>query len=214
MTPYSAFSMDQRQQVLTSLRQLCRLFWGPDIGQSREILEGRFFESFCAATNPVASSFSPALQEIQAYTRRFFDPEGLYRALETTYVRLFVSSRGGIAVPLYQSCYALEGASLMGPSAVDMQRRLKAVELNMAGHAAGEPPDHLAIELEYLYFLLEKGWAGDNKAYLDTAQHFAAETLGAWIDAFTQRLGQSPDPAVYAPAAGFTAALIRIIAQG
>lgn len=209
--PYSDFSKDQRQLLLTGLRQLCRFFWGPDIEQCREILEGRFFNSFCAAENPGASGFAFALKQMDACIRWFSDSETLFQSLETTYVRLFISSRGGITVPLYQS--AFEGACLMGASAVKMKRRLEAVGLDTTGHAAGEPPDHLAIELEYLYFLLEKGDADQNAALIRDAQRFAAEELRPWTQALDQRLGQALDPALYAPAASLTAALVRLLSE-
>ena len=48
-----------------------------------------------------------------------------------------------------------------------------------------EPPDHLAVELEYLFFLLQDGCVGpdDNSAAL-----FAAKTMLPWVMVFNQRL--------------------------
>ncbi len=52
----------------------------------------------------------------------------------------------------------------MGPPAVRMKKRFESSGLSLSDNMH-EPPDHLSIELEYLYFLLEKGWS-DNEGSL------------------------------------------------
>ena len=148
---------DLQSSLLTGLRQICRLFWGPDTEQCREMVAGRFFQPFTAPDSRWEPGTLAVLETINRYLRTMPDATALCEALETTYVRLFISGKGGIRVPLYQSCHAFDGAPLMGPSAVRMQRRIEAVGLSLTGNASCEPPDHLAVELEYLYFLLERG---------------------------------------------------------
>ena len=209
----NSLSVDQQQHLLASLRQLCRLFWGTDIGQSREMFMGRFFLSFSDIADSPLPDVTAALKDIDNFISGFSDPDALHGELESTYIRLFVSNRAGVAVPLYQSCYAYDGAPLMGASAVSMRRRLETLGLKTDGIAAGEPPDHLAIELECLYFLLEKGWTEDNAALIQEARSLASEELGAWIGAFEERLRQAPDPGLYAPAASLVATLARMIGR-
>ncbi|MFH0728171.1 MAG: molecular chaperone TorD family protein [Pseudomonadota bacterium] len=209
----TTLNSDLQPTILTGLRHLCRLFWGPDPAQCSEILAGRFFEPFAGPDSGGESGAVAALETIDRYLRTMPDANALFEALETSYVRLFISSRAGIGVPLYQSCYAFDGAPLMGPSAVRMQRRLEAVGLSLTGDASCEPPDHLAVELEYLYFLLEKGGREKDPALIAEAAVFAETELGAWIDAFERRLFQAPDSALYAPAAFLTGALVSRIAH-
>ncbi|NIQ90076.1 MAG: molecular chaperone TorD family protein, partial [Desulfobacterales bacterium] len=74
----------------------------------------------------------------------------MYQHLEEGYVRLFISAKGGITAPLYESCYEFEGAPLMGRAAAEMKERFETKDLSVAD-TIQEPPDHLSIELEYLY---------------------------------------------------------------
>jgi TorA-specific chaperone len=208
-----ALTFDPQSTLLTGLRHLCRLFWGPDAEQCREMLSGRFFQPFSVSDGGWESGTVAALETITRYLQPMPDADALCEALETSYVRLFISGKGGVRVSLYQSCHAFDGAPLMGPSAVRMRRRLEAVGLSLTGNAAGEPPDHLAVELEYLYFLLEKGGREQDPSLIAEAAAFAESEMGAWLDAFEQRLHLVPDSALYAPAASLTGILIRRIAH-
>ena len=85
----------------------------------------------------------------------------LFDFLEESYVRLFVNAQNGITAPLYHSCYQDTGqpdsqSGLMGESAGFMRQFFKSKGLSLA-NSINEPPDHLSIELEYLYFLLQQG---------------------------------------------------------
>jgi TorA-specific chaperone len=51
-----------------------------------------------------------------------------------------------------------------------------------------EPPDHLSIELEYLYFLLEKGLIDSNRAIVAEADSFATKIMLPWVTKFHDRL--------------------------
>ena len=132
---------------------------------------------------------------IEEAFQNFSDADALFQNLEAEYVRLFISHRDGIAAPLYESCYvgvaAGETASLMGAPAVMMKKRLQASGLSL-GEGISEPPDHIAIELEYLYFLLQKGWTEGRPSLFNEAVSFAADTMLPWVSKFRDRLaGQS-----------------------
>ena len=75
----------------------------------------------------------------------------------------------------------------MGPSAVMMKERFESKGLSLGDHIH-EPPDHLAIQLEYMYFLLEKGWREDDSALMDEAVSFAGEVMLPWILRFQERI--------------------------
>ena len=68
-----------------------------------------------------------------------------------------------------------------------MKERFESKGLSLGDHIH-EPPDHLSIELEYLYFLLEKGWSDDDAALMDEALTFAGEIMLPWVVKFQQRL--------------------------
>lgn len=208
----SALGADQKATVLTGLRHLCRLYWGPSPRLCRQMVDGRFTAPFHAMASRALRDATDALAQIDACIRSASDATALFQTLEETYVRLFISSRHGVAVPLYQSCYAYDGAPLMGPPALGMQERLAAIGLTLSD-TAPEPPDHLAVELEYLYFLLHKGWTDPDAAYTAEAAVFAEIELGTWIDAFAARVARATHPALFAPAAVLTKAVIDWIGQ-
>lgn len=182
----------QKPALLKSLQKLCSIFWGPDLEKCQEILVEDYFLPFEIIDNVSGNDAQDTLEKFQESIRNFSDAETLFNYLEEAYVRLFVNARGGIATPLYQSCYsdfkrAGTKASLMGESAVLMKQRFESKDLSLADDL-NEPPDHLAIELEYLYFLLEKGWADKENELIAEAAAFAGESMLPWISELRNQL--------------------------
>ena len=68
-----------------------------------------------------------------------------------------------------------------------MKERFDSKGLSLGDHIH-EPPDHLAIELEYLYFLLDKGWSDGDASLVDEAVSFAAEIMLPWVTKFQERI--------------------------
>ena len=126
----------------------------------------------------------------------FPDGESLYQHLEEGYVRLFISAKGGIAAPLYESCYEFQGAPLMGRAAAEMKKRFEAKGLSVS-ESIQEPPDHLSIELEYLYFLLNKGWREEDEDLAVEGSKFAAHTMLLWVSELSQKLANEEECRFY-----------------
>lgn len=100
-------------------------------------------------------------------------------------MRLIVNDRGRIIAPLYESCYEdKENPRLMGDAAVRIQKRLEAEGMNI-GDDIREPPDHLSIELEFLYFLLTQSKPENSR--VAAAAAFASQLL-PWVQCFNKRL--------------------------
>jgi TorA maturation chaperone TorD len=181
---------DEKQSLLEGIRKLSDIFWGPDPQKCAEILSGSFWIPFEEITPLWDLSSTSALEKFKGWVQTFPDAESLCTDLEETYVRLFISNRKGIT-PLYASCYiggnAPETTPVMGEPALDMKERFLSKGLSLA-EDIGEPPDHLSIELEYLYFLLEKGWTEKNDLLLEEACSFSSETMLPWILKFERRL--------------------------
>jgi len=192
---HSIFSLDQPHQkaLLEGVASLAGIYWGPDAEGSRDLLRGVYLKPF-KALKPIVGYEPPGiLDELKAIHTSFTDEYEIVQSLEQSYVRLFINSRDGITAPLYASCYeagraAGEDAALMGPPAVLMKERFESKGLSLGNHIH-EPPDHLAIELEYLYFLLERGWSDDDAALRDEAVSFAGDVMLPWIIKFQERLG-------------------------
>ncbi|MGB5749788.1 MAG: molecular chaperone TorD family protein [Desulfobacterales bacterium] len=192
MTSLILLDKKSREALLDSTAALTGFFWGPDPASSREILQGSFLSPFEDLESRVTYEPPELLSGLRDTINGFADTETLFNNLEEAYVRLFINSRHGITAPLYASCYIDDNASgenapLMGPPAVLMKKRFKSKGLSLSD-TMHEPPDHLSIELEYLYFLLKKGWSDNDPALLSEAVSFAGETMLPWVSILRERI--------------------------
>jgi TorA maturation chaperone TorD len=174
--------------LLTGIQRLCRIFWGPSEASCRQMLEPSFFQPFEAIGSRTKARWAADLSDVQGLLEGFCDPASLFAYLEQGYVRLFVNAKDGIAAPLYASCYE-DGADphLMGDAAVRMHNTLMELGISISADV-GEPPDHLSIELEVLYYLLNQGGGPDHRSSLTKAADFAGESMIPWITMFYHRL--------------------------
>ncbi len=208
---------EKRAALLEMLRNLSTIFWGPDLEKCREMLSKNYFKP-TEVLKPVPG-FVPTgtLAKFRDQIHACGDEKALFTHLEEAYIPLFVNARGGVAAPLYQSCYpdATElqtATALMGEPAVRMKQRFASKGLAL-DRDLNEPPDHLAIEIEYLYFLLQKGWAEGSAPLLSEATAFAQTELLAWIPRFEERLGATAADSFYSLAAAILVATLRLVAE-
>ncbi|WP_031483236.1 TorD/DmsD family molecular chaperone [Maridesulfovibrio frigidus] len=110
--------------------------------------------------------------------------------LETDYVNLFINNIRGITAPLYESCYEPGSARIMREPALAMRDKLEQYGLKPSGILATEPPDHLCIELEYLFVLLIQAWGSNDSSAEIKALKFGQEML-LWTKLFREKLGSS-----------------------
>ena len=191
---HTIYSLDETNQaaLLEGIALLSKFFWGPAAEDGREFIEGVYIKPFEALEPVVVFEPHGILADLLAFTTSFSDEKAIYQSLEQSYVRLFINSLDGIAAPLYASCYTSgnapdEDAALMGPPAIMMKERFDSKGLSLGDHIH-EPPDHLSIELEYLYFLLDKGWSDGDTSLIDEAVSFAAETVLPWVTRLQKRI--------------------------
>jgi len=160
---------------------MCRIFWGPDIKLCSKIMTGEFFHPFDSLLQK-SHEEQQIMDNIKLVTHGFNSADTLFERLDQCYIDLFINSRDGIKAPLYESCYMYENAPMMGKPALDMMDRFKSKELSME-HRLHEPPDHIAIELEYLFFLLQ-----EEDVLSGEAASFANKTMLPWVKLIIQRL--------------------------
>jgi TorA-specific chaperone len=201
MTSFVGLDKKSREPFLDSLAALTGIFWGPDPESCREMMKGTFLKPFEKLESRVVNDPPGLLSGLEDTISSFTDADSLFNHLEEAYVRLFINSRQGVTAPLYASCYDGDTASgtnapLMGPAAVLMQKRLDSNSLSLPD-SMHEPPDHLSIELEYLYFLLEKGWADNDSEILSEAVSFAGDTMLPWVTLLGERIANETDCRFY-----------------
>lgn len=112
---------------------------------------------------------------------------------QNAYTGLFINRLGGVPAPPYGSVYLDQESRLVGASTGRVADWYAAQGLR--AQAGGEPVDHLATELEFLYFLVEREEralerrdpAAARNATLDQAR-FCAELFFPWCGNFCARL--------------------------
>ncbi len=110
--------------------------------------------------------------------------------LEEDYLRLFVVNQ---EVPPYESSIMTPGNPALTMAALDEE--YSAGGLSMAT-SFSEPPDHAAVELEFMSLLCKQegeAWAkrsvGDAVRYLEREAGFLNQHLSRWFPVFTQQVG-------------------------
>jgi TorA-specific chaperone len=192
MTPLLTIEGQGQTAFLNSIATLARVFWGPDPESSREIRRGSFLKPFEDLGHRVTYPSPDLLSDLKNSISGFASADAIFQYLEEAYVRLFINSRQGTTAPLYASCYvenqtSEKNAPLMGLPAVLMQKRFETRGLSLSD-SRHEPPDHLSIELEYLYFLLKRGWSDEDSVLLSEAVSFAGDDMLPWVSILGERI--------------------------
>jgi len=217
MDSHIKISSKQRQSLLDVLRITSSLFWGVDLEKCRRLLRGDDLQTFEKVLPQLSPDASAAYARLQDLVCAVSNAQDLCDRLEEVYIPLFVNARGGIAAPLYQSCYPDPGApqgqaGLMEAAAERMQARFASRGLSL-DRGLNEPPDHLAVELEYLYFLLDNGWSGNDPTLLTEAVDFTRAELLSWVPVIEQRVAKTAAGFFYASLLTILIAVLRLIGE-
>jgi len=212
---FAISSRDQQHALLALLKEMISVFWGPDLQKCTEIFQKPFLDSIDKLSAQADFWNFETLTEIKSVLNKFTSAEALFHHLEEAYVRLFISDRAGVTAPLYASCYVNKKSGekplLMGGPAIDMKKRFESKGLSLSDEIH-EPQDHISIELEYLYFLLAKGWSDADKNLINEGSTFAAEIMLPWVSEFQARLAVEKECRFYPLIASILRTILEIIA--
>ncbi|NCO61727.1 MAG: hypothetical protein COZ11_07045 [Deltaproteobacteria bacterium CG_4_10_14_3_um_filter_51_14] len=212
MTPLAPLTENQKVYLRNGLRELCAVFWGPNDKWCEEAFQGAFLKVFDDPAWPLDRQASEVLEQISAFAATFEKPAALCRTLEEEYVRLFINHHSGVPAPLFHSCYTSGDRRLMGEPARMMKALLAEQGLDLAA-SVHEPADHLSIELEYLYYLLDKGWQTNERRMIEEARRFASAAMLPWVQVFFHRLEGEAGTPFYPCATALLIMLLRGIAD-
>ena len=196
--------------LLNGLPLLSRAFWGPSDDWCEEMHRAATTGEL-KEMGKLADGNDTAHAMI-AYMKAFRDGKQACETLEESYVKLFISDKGGIAASLHHSAYESEGGRLMGRPAEMMESRLKTSGLALPGEGF-VPADHLAVEVEYLTLLLEGAFGDGSEDLLTTARDFARTELRPWLEKLTNRLETKSDCPFYPATAYLLLAMVSLIAD-
>jgi TorA-specific chaperone len=209
MDPALQQSPEFQTALTAAIQRFCRIYWGPDPELGQQILDPSFLRPLRVLAPRLGHDITVPLSELDRLLERFSTPQALFSYLEAGYVRLFINDLGGIPAPLYASCYEdRETPRLMGAAALRMSSLL--VELNLQmGDDLREPPDHLAVELEVLYYLLTRSSNTGLPDHPVQAADFAAREVLPWVRALNERLAPEVRCRFYSRA---TTLLVQVLA--
>jgi TorA maturation chaperone TorD len=132
--------------------------------------------------------------------------------LTVDYSKLFVGPYELLAPP-YGSVYLEDKSRVMGDSTVDVKIRYAEEELDIG---LKEAPDHIAIELEFMYFLIfseveairisDSGTAAN---YLKKQKAFLETHLGIWVSDFADKVEANAETTFYRNLARLTDLFVK-----
>ena len=132
-------------------------------------------------------------------------------SLTVDYTKLFMGPYQVLAPP-YGSVYLENARIVMGDSTMDAKHRYQEAGLNLT---MKEPPDHVAIELEFMYFLVYReveAIINDNETnialYLKKQKDFLQNHLGKWVSEFTDNVSANTEMVFYQDVARITKSLV------
>lgn len=122
--------------------------------------------------------------------------------LTVEYARLFVGPFE-LKAPPYGSVYLDGGRRVMGDSTMEVVRIYEKAGLAMDKDFK-ELPDHIAVELEFMYYLIYKEVEALEKlekdkalALEETRNHFFNRFLSLWVPSFCQKMKESTNNLFY-----------------
>ena len=191
---------EQIEIIKSSAQTICRFFWGSDPKSCQEMLTGSLLAPLRkygkSSTDKVAEKIDNLITGLKSYK----SAKMLNDDLETDYVHFFINDREGILTPLYDSCYGVDHHSregqLMGKPEREMRERFSEVGLAMA-NSVNEPADHISLELEYLFFLLDRGLQMEDPDLISEAALFSRDFMLPWIKEMSVRFKDEEQATFY-----------------
>ncbi len=211
MTQKMVVSKDQAGALLSAIEYYCNVFWGPDPSFCVALLRNDTFVWARTIRRLCRHNFGTLMDGTVSYIKTYNNELELFQDLEVAYVRIFINSNQGIIAPLYHSCYESQDNRVMGEPASMMKQRLASSGLALGEPYSTEPPDHLSIELEYLYYLLLGGLIDQDQSYRKEAASFSRNFMLPWVTDFAARLENERQCLFYPLSAGQLVEILHVI---
>jgi TorA maturation chaperone TorD len=202
----SDYQPDESTARVDLLRFLSACYYEP----TAEFAEEKLFDSIASATRQAWPQLAGLADELgQAFA------EESLQTLLVDYTRLFLGPMKALASPYGASWLPtpMVGDEVLPPVVLDLYAE---GGFEVDGELA-ELPDHMAIELEFLYLLSFNqrqadllGNFSDFEAMSKLRARFLDEHLAAWISPFTQAVKEHAETAFYRALADLTQGIIRL----
>lgn len=175
-------------------RFLAAFFYIPP---KKMLLQERVFENLISAlkqASPEATEFSIKMQEALL--------DETEERMAVDYSKLFVGPFE-LQAPPYGSFYLEKGKRVMGDSTIEVLKMYNDLGLSIDSDFK-EMPDHIAVELEFMYYLIEKEVQALEEPNLNSAPHFIeaqefflSKFLNRWVPPFCKRIKENTENEFY-----------------
>jgi len=201
--------VDEQIYLLNTIELLAAVFRGPDRDGWSALLEAGLPELAHRAPERFGD-LTATLGKLQDAVASGDQYDALVDELQIEHVRLFVAGRGGVVAPPYESCHQGDTPAVMTDVTLAMRDRLADAGLEIS-LTSNEPPDHIALELEFLYLLLVSAWPEEDAELEAEARAFAGETMLPWVSRFREAIMQGKPHPVFAHSADMAVELLKSI---
>lgn len=128
------------------------------------------------------------------------DDEEFYEMLAVEYTRLFKTAIPEVPCPPYESMYRED--VIMGDSTLSVLDFYNKAGLNVI-EKFHDLPDHVAVELEFLYYLTENGFSAQHDSFIK--EHFSK-----WVPKFCEDVKKNDTTGFYGHAASILKDFINV----
>lgn len=198
----------------TAREDLCRLLSACYYELDTAFGEEHVFDSMLAA----AAVIDPQLAESARRLGKEFAAQDL-ETLLIDYTRLFIIAPGQVTAMPYASFWLTEDPSMRHEATTAVIEAYEQGGFDVSDDIR-ELPDHIAVELEFLYLLIfarNQAQAGGDTEELaaanDKHRRFAAEHMAAWIGPFAASMKSGAETAFYRELADLTERFVRMEAD-
>ncbi|MCX8118463.1 MAG: molecular chaperone TorD family protein [Desulfobacterota bacterium] len=160
-------------------------------------LQEGLFKNLATVLSEICNEAVPFVSEMERSLLETSEEE-----LRVEYARLFVGPYE-LKAPPYGSVYLDGERRLMGDSTLEVLRQYEEAGLVLE-EGLKEPPDHIAIELEFMYYLLYKEAEAREdserekaNAFRETRERFFKKLLNPWVPIFCEKIKESTDHPFY-----------------
>ena len=189
-----------------SYRLLAACFYPPD---DTWLNQEKFFENLAEVLRPICQNAA----DFAGHMERAAEHEGV-QELAIEYAKLFVGPYELLAPP-YGSVYLDQQKRVMGDSTMAVNKMYREYGLQLADDFK-EIPDHIAAELEFMYYLIYKELEGLQQAengrastFIQAQKQFIHSFLGPFVPPLCQKIQEETISKFYQALTDCVATFVR-----
>ncbi|MBI4653495.1 MAG: molecular chaperone TorD family protein [Nitrospirae bacterium] len=190
-------------------RLLSACYCTPEENTLKQFKEEGLVKNLITALEPICDNAAPFARNMDDALSKYTNTEIL-----VDYSALFIGPFELLAPP-YGSVYLEGKRTVMGDTTIDAVKHYRKAGVEM-DPAQNDIPDHISVELEFMYYLINKGVEAYQNAnneealkYINMQEDFLRRHLGVWVPKFAKDLRNGAQNSFYKNLADCTLAFIK-----